>query len=395
MAGNRGLIVPYDLNFAIKEIETFHLAFPMRYWEEFRKDEVAKNERFEFTPGWQTVYAASIETAMVHVRFADGSEGWGEVNTPIGPEVVCLIWTNIVLPIVKGREFASPTALWGFLYDAQRGRGYSAGYWLDALAGVDIAVWDALGKRNGVPVAALLSGSPRKRIPVYLSGIRKATRKERVKEANRWFDDGLRGVKIFLKPDVDAGLEELDALRAGCPRMKHWMVDFLWMLDAESAEMAKNAFGVRSVEFLECPLQPEDIDGHRELVRKAGAPIALGEHFRTLYQARGWFDPPRALDVYQPDIGRTGLSDGLRQLEAASTAGLSVTPHMGNGMAVFQGATLQFSAVCKPSHLQEFQYGHYRVSKEIADSGWVYRNGAFDLPDRPGLGVKVDEASLE
>jgi galactonate dehydratase len=141
-------------------------------------------------------------------------------------------------------------------------------------------------------------------------------------------------------------------------------------------------------------MQPEDITGHRRLVNKAGAPIALGEHFRTLYQAGDWFGPPRALDVYQPDIGRTGISDGLRQLEAAYRAGLSVTPHMGNGMAVFQAATLHFSAVCKPSHLQEFQYGHYRVAKEIADSAWVYRSGAFDIPDRPGLGVRIDESAL-
>jgi galactonate dehydratase len=386
--------VPYDLSFEVRELQTFHLAFPMRYWEDYRKDEAASIERFEFQPGWQTVYARKIETALVKVTLADGTVGWGEVNTPIGPEVVCLIWENIVAPIVKGREFEGPVHLWDFLYNAQRGRGYSSGYWLDALAGIDIAVWDALGVRNGIPVAALLTGKPRKRIPVYLSGIRKATRKERIVEINRWFDEGLRGAKIFLTPDVDAATEELDALRVGCPRMKHWMVDFLWMLDGERAERAKSAFGARGVEFLECPMQPEDLAGHRWLVGKPGAPIALGEHFRTLYQASDWFGPPRALDVYQPDIGRTGISDGLRQMEAAYQAGLAVTPHMGNGMAVFQAATLHFSAVCKPSHLQEFQYGHYRLTSQIAESAWVYRNGAFDLPDRPGLGVTVNEAAL-
>jgi galactonate dehydratase len=386
----------YDLSFSIRDLKTFHLVFPARYWEDYRKEAAGDGDRFEFHPGWQTVYARNIETALVKVTLADGTEGWGEVNTPIAPEVVCLLWENVVLPIAKGREFGRPVELWDFLYDSQRGRGYSAGYWLDALAGVDIAVWDALGIRNDVPVAALLTDKPRKRIPVYLSGIRKATLKERVTEINRWFDDGLRGAKIFLTADLDAALEELDALRAGCPRMKHWMVDFLWMLDDERAEHAKHAFGMRGVDFLECPLQPEDLKGHRRLVKKPGAPIALGEHFRTHYQAGDWFGPPRALDIYQPDIGRTGISDGLRQMEAAYRAGLSVTPHMGNGLAVFQAATLHFSAACKPSHLQEFQHGLAELTRKtgIAETAWTYRNGAFDLPDRAGFGVTVAETRL-
>lgn len=205
--------MPNDLSFAISSLDTFHLSFPLRYWEEYRSDEAQKGDRFEFTPGWQTVYARNIETALCRVKFADGTTGWGEVNAPIGPEVVCLIWKNIVAPVVAGRTFESPTRLWDFLYDAQRGRGYASGYWLDALAGVDLAVWDALGIRNGKPVAALIRPDPRKRIPVYLSGIRKATLGERVAEINKWYDDGLRGAKIFLSPDVDAGLKELDGLR--------------------------------------------------------------------------------------------------------------------------------------------------------------------------------------
>lgn len=381
--------MPDDLSFTITSIDTFHLSFPLRYWEEYRAAEAEKGDRFEFTPGWQTVYARNIETALIRVRFGDGTTGWGEVNAPIGPEIVCLIWNSIVRPIVAGREFENPTRLWDFLYDAQRGRGYASGYWLDALAGIDIAVWDALGMRTQKPVAALIRQDFRKRIPVYLSGIRKSTLEERVAEINRWFDDGLRGAKIFLSPDVEAGLRELDGLRSGCPRLKNWMVDFLWMLTPESGEQAKARFGERDVIFLECPMQPEDLAGHRKLVESQGAPIALGEHFRTSYQARDWFGPPRALDVYQPDIGRTGISDGMRQLAAAYDAGLQVTPHMGNGMAVFQAATLHFSALCRPSHLQEFQYGHYRMTKDIADSAWIYRNGAFDVPDRPGLGVSV------
>ena len=61
------------------------------------------------------------------------------------------------------------------LYDAQRGRGYASGYWLDGMAAIDIAVYDAIGRREGVPVAAMLCDTPRTQLPVYLSGLRRRT----------------------------------------------------------------------------------------------------------------------------------------------------------------------------------------------------------------------------
>ena len=99
--------------------------------------------------------------------------------------------------------------------------------------------------------------------------------------------------------------------------------------------------------------------------------------------------------MFQPDIGRTGITGGLKQMAMARVAGIPTTPHMGNGVAVFQAATLQFSAICEPTHLQELQAGHYEKTKALTDSAWVYKDGGFILPDRPGLGVEVDEDALQ
>ncbi len=426
--------MPYDTSFAIKSVQALHLAFPDSpgYWESFRAGETASaTDRFEFKPGWQTVYARRVETPLVKVTLRDGSTGWGEANCGIGPEVVCLLIDNVIGPMLAGalrggspspsplggervplaagagegskREFAHPAEMWDFLYDAQRGRGYSAGYYLDALAALDIAVWDALGKREGVPVAAMLAPAtasaggtaPRKRIPVYLSGVRRAMLPERIAHLNSWADRGLRGAKIFLTGDIDAGLAELDALQAGAPRITRWMVDTLWMCSPESAARGKQEFAQRGVVFFECPLQPENLKGHRALTALPGAPIALGEHFRTRYQVEPWLEPPRALDVYQPDIGRTGISDFVRQLDMATAAGVPVTPHMGTGVSVFQAATLQCAALSSPEYLQEFQGGLSDKLGAASDSAWSYADGEFALPDRPGLGVTLDEAALE
>lgn len=387
-----------NLSLSIQSIRSIHLAFKdsASYWESYRAGEGDRQtERFEFKRGWQTVYARYIETPLVKVTLSDGTVGWGEANAGIGPEVVCLIVNELLAQMVEGREFENPATLWDFLYDTQRGRGYSSGYWLDALAAIDIAAWDAIGKREQSPVAALLAPEPRKRFDVYLSGVRRATLQERIDRVNSWIDTGLRGAKIFLTGDIEAGVGELDGLMRGAPRLEQWMVDTLWMCSHESAELGKREYGERNVRFFECPLQPEDLAGHQELVAKPGAPIALGEHFRSRYQMEAWVRQPRALDVYQPDIGRTGFTDYMIQQEIAAKAGIPTTPHMGSGVSVFQAATLQCAAVASPEYLQEFQGGLSDRLADASDTAWQYADGGFELPDRPGIGVEIDEALLE
>ena len=354
-----------------------------------------KSARFEFHPGWQTVYASSFEAGITRVTLADGSQGWGEPNTSIGPEVYCLILNNLVAQMVEDREFEAPMDLWDFLYDAQRGRGYLSGFWLDALAGLDIAVWDAIGKREKTPVHEMFGRPIRESMPAYLSGIRRATIEERISYGNEWVDGGLTGAKIFLNGDVNDGLKELEALKAGVPGIEKWMVDVLWMLRGDNGPAAKQAFGDLGVIFLECPLQPEDLDGHRVLWREPGAPLALGEHFRTSYQFHDWVSGDQALDVYQPDIGRTGISDGLRQLDQAWNAGLDATIHMGSGSAIFQAATFAVSAVCKPTHLQEYQAGLTAKTGDAVRTSWNYADGKISISEEPGLGIDVNIDELE
>ena len=391
-----------DLSFTIEEIRTAHLAFPDTpgYWEQYRRQNeepsaTSELARYEFKTGWQTVYATMVETPLVRVKLADGHIGWGESNTPIAPEIVCVMIDAAIADMVIHREFDSPTQLWDFVYDSQRGRGINSGYWMDALAALDIAIWDALGKRNDLPVAALLDSQPRTNIPVYLSGLRRATIDERITQAKSLADQGIRGAKIFQSGDIQAALHELDSLICGAPDVEQWMVDTLWMCNLDDAIAAKRAFGDRNIRFFECPLQPEELADHRTLHRADGSPIAIGEHFRTTYQLNDWLIPEPVFDIYQPDIGRTSISDFIRQRDLAYTANVPVTPHMGNGVSVFQAATLQCAAVSSPELLQEFQGGLSNLLQDASDSGWQLNDGAFILPDRPGIGVTIHEDGIE
>ena len=390
----------YDLTFAIASIRTYHLSFggEASYWQDYgttAEDSGSGGGRFEFKEGWQTVYASAVETPLVRVELASGEIGWGESNTPIAPEIVCMMIDRAVYPMVNGRTFETPTQLWDFMYDSQRGRGVNSGYWMDTLAALDIAVWDALGKRNKSPVAALLDDNARTAIPVYQSGLRQATREERAHFANRSAENGVRGVKIFPTGSARQMLDELDFLMAQCSDINQWMVDALWMCDLETAAQLKRELGDRGVRFFECPLQPELTTQHRQLVNMPGAPIALGEHFRTSYQIEDWLANPPAMDIYQPDIGRTGISDFMRQLSMATRAGVPTTPHMGNGVSIFQAATLHCAAIASAHLLQEFQSGLSTLLRDATKTAWELQDGSFTLPDARGLGLEVNEAKLD
>jgi galactonate dehydratase len=383
-------------SFTVAAIEAFHAGDGDRaYWGGLNRQSRAASDRYVLMAGWRAAYGRSFETAIVKVTLSDGTVGWGEATEPICPEVICRLAVQLVAPFIGNRNFAHPADAWDTAYDLQRVRGHTAGYLLHAMAAVDMAIWDALGRRAGVPLARLLSNEPAQTVPTYLSGIRRGTLAERIALLSALVEDGLPAVKLFVTNDTAETLAEIAALRSGVGESWDLMLDALWSYDTvDAAAEARRAFGERGVRWLECPLIPEDFDGHLELARTAGSPIALGEHFFTHHQSLPWFKA-KALSVFQPDMGRTGISDGLRQAELARQHGIAVTPHMGSGSPIVQAAALHFWAAIRPELPCEYQYDLSSVLPQAISSAWRFGKGRFALPDRAGLGVEVDEAALQ
>jgi galactonate dehydratase len=395
-ASETGKATTGTTSLTIAAIEAFHVVARDRsYWNEFKQESRAASERHVLKPGWRAAYTKNFETALVKVTLGDGTVGWGEATEPICPEVICRLAVHLIAPFIGGRTFENPGLVWQEAYDLQRVRGHVAGYVLHAMAAIDVALWDALARRNNMPLSSLLSNDPARRVPTYLSGIRRATLADRIEMLSGLVADGLTAAKIFVTKDTDETLAEIDALQAGVSGDWQIMVDALWSYDtvAEAAD-ARRALGARGVCWLECPLIPEDLDAHRELAQSGGAPVALGEHFFTHHQSLPWLKAG-ALGVFQPDMGRTGLSNGLHQAEIARAQGVAVTPHMGNGSPVGQATALHFWAALRPELPCEFQLDLADVLPDAFDSAWTFAKGGFAVPDRPGLGVEVDEVALE
>jgi D-galactarolactone cycloisomerase len=382
--------------FTIAAIDAFHVVQRDRpYWGSFKETSRATSDRYVLKPGWRAAYSRGFETAIVKVTLADGTVGWGEATEPICPEVIGRLAVHLVAPFVGGRAYAHPAVAWDEAYELQRVRGHVAGYVLHAMAAIDIAVWDAIGRREGVPVCSLLAGKPARSVPAYLSGIRRGSLAERIEMLSGLVAYGLTAAKIFVTSNTAETLAEIDALRSGVAGDWGLMVDALWSYESVAAAAeARRAFGERGVRWLECPLIPEDLDAHRELASGGGSPIALGEHFFTHHQSLPWFRA-RALSVFQPDMGRTGLSDGLRQTAMAREHGVAVTPHMGSGSPIGQATAFHFWAAVRPELPCEYQLDLADVLPAAFDTGWRLEKGALAVPSRPGLGVEVNEAAVE
>ena len=144
------------------------------------------NERGYFVrAGNRTIYPTVDRSVLVRIAASDGSIGWGETYGIVAPQAVVAIVADVLAPLLVGRVPRDPPAIWEELYALMRVRGHWSGFFTDALAAVDIALWDLAGKQAGSPVWELIGARRRERIPAYASGLPHATLAARVMLAQK------------------------------------------------------------------------------------------------------------------------------------------------------------------------------------------------------------------
>lgn len=211
---------------------------------------------------YDTIYSAQIETTLVRIETEVGLVGWGEAQSPVAPEITASIIDRLLGPLIAGEDALAPEQLWHHMYSAMRVRGHGGGFYLDAIAGIDIALWDLCGKAFGQPVYRLLGGPCRTEIPYYISGIAGATQAERIAYVERFADQGHRNFKLFLDASPADCLATIDGLLAALGGRATFFVDALWRLTLKEALRFADELAARGVGWLEAPLAPEDVAGH-------------------------------------------------------------------------------------------------------------------------------------
>jgi L-alanine-DL-glutamate epimerase-like enolase superfamily enzyme len=337
--------------------------------------------------GNRTIYPTTDMSVLLKVTADDGTVGWGETYGIVAPEAVVAIVHDVLGPQVVGRDPRDAVAIQEDLYDLMRVRGHFGGYYVDAIAGIDIALWDLYGKIVGQPVAKLLGGHRTDSIPAYVSGLPGATLADKVALARDFAKRGFDAFKYAAAVSFDGIEEEMRALREALGPDAKVMVDLHWKFSAGEAIALIERLAQYRPYFVEAPCAPEDLEGQVEVVSASSVPVALGEELRTVFEFRPRFTQ-RAMTFAQPEMGHTGISQFMQIARMAQAFHVKVIPHASVGVGIYQAASLHASAALPNVPMHEYQHSVFDRNLAFVKTTMRCERGAFSLPEGPGLGIE-------
>ena len=351
---------------------------------------------------------ASFDSALVRVETEDGLVGHGEAKAAVGSAgsnaalVTCI--EQELAPLIQGEDARDISRLWDVMYNGSRAhfaiaRGHAfpilgrRGLAVAGLAGIDIALWDILGKSLGVPVWRLLGGRRQARMPAYASGGWAPA--DRIAAELRSFIE--RGDFKAVKMRVGAGdgtlahsIARVRAARDGLGDAIDIMCDAHGTWTVAEAKRFCREVAACNVGWLEEPVSADDKRGQAEIRAATDIPIASGESEFTRFDFRDLIEL-RAVDILQPDLSIAGgITEALRIEALASAHQLRFAPHLWGGALTF-AAGLHVAAVASSGFILEYSLGANPMLHELAHEGFPVVDGYVEIPERPGLGVTIDE----
>ena len=332
-------------------------------------------------------------TTLVRVDTDEGISGIGSASG--NGELIEVIVAKIIKPLLVGMDPTEIDAIWDKSYVRGGHKEFGTrGIGVVALSGVDIALWDILGKARGVPLYQLLGGKCRDKVPVYATALYPEEPSKVARRARGFADQGFHGVKIKVGFDLDQDIRIVRAVREELGK------DFIVMTDANQgysvdvALKASDAFADCGAYWLEEPLFVEDIEGHAILREKSKTPIAVGENLHMCYAFEN-FIMRGAVDFIQPDVARAGGITEIRKITAlAARHKVPVSFHTwGDGVAL--AASVHLSAALKDCIVMELDYTYNPLREELLREPFKVQNGFLIPPERPGLGIELNPNALE
>lgn len=340
-------------------------------------------------------YPPQAQTCLVKVTASDGTVGWGEAHAPLGPAATRAVVEDVLAPLLLGQDPLAIERQWDYMYGSQRLRGHVTGYQMEAISGVDIALWDLAGKLLDVPVYQLLGGPFRTELPAYASGIPGATPEERAQRAAGFVAEGYTAVKASIgRGDIDADLAGLAAIAQAVAGKADLLVDAHGAYASDLAMKVGRRLETMGVAWFEDPLPPEDIDGYARLAAALDMPVAGGETECTRWQ----FDTrlrAGAFDVILPDVCRAGgISEGRKIADVARLHNVRWAAHVSMGSPVHVAAAAHLAAASPNFLVFEFPSTPNPIGDNLLLSPLHPEGGFLRVPDGPGLGIEFDETQL-
>ncbi|MPY90599.1 MAG: mandelate racemase/muconate lactonizing enzyme family protein [Luteitalea sp.] len=316
----------------------------------------------------------------------------GVIDGPYSHSIACGLRQMLI-----GEDPLQTEYLWHKMYHQNIYAG-RRGIGLHAMSGIDIALWDIKGKALGQPIWKLLGGGFHSRLRAYASSLFGATPTETGERARRFRDQGFTAVKFGWHPmghDEHTDIALVREARQGLGDPIDLMIDAGLVWDAKTAIQRARAFCQYSIFWLEEPLQPDNYEGYRRLSEATEVRIAAGEQESERRSFLQLMDQGK-IDIVQVDLTRCGgFTEAMKIASLAQDRGLPVVNH-GFTTYINVAAALHFLNAISNSFIVEFVAEEGTTLRDqITQQRIVARDGFLDIPTAPGLGVELNERSIQ
>jgi L-alanine-DL-glutamate epimerase-like enolase superfamily enzyme len=295
--------------------------------------------------------------------------------------------------IVAGEDAFDVEKIWLKMYHQALYHGRQS-LVIHAMSGIDMAIWDAIGKKLGLPVSKLLGGTFRTKVQAYCSVLAPEDKDTLAALVDRHMAKGYRGMKIgwgALGKTFEQDKRIVRDARRLLGDDKYLMIDIgmVWK-DVKGAINTAHAFEDYNVHFLEEPFGPENRDAYAAIARSTSIHISGGEELSSMREYRDFIDA-KCVDIIQPDLSRCGGITIARKLaDYASMSNVVVIPHAFK-THILMAATLQYIAALPDAWYLEFCEQDTELRQNITATQFkVDHEGFVEIPQKPGLGVELD-----
>ena len=326
---------------------------------------------------------AQYQTVIVRAE-VDGVEGWGEAMTRFDPDATALIVRYLAKDML-GTEFEEVNQPWARAWRELRIRGHTRGTDVEALSGIEIALYDAVGHILDRPLGALFARHPRQRVPAFAGSLfeSRGRLEDQVDEA---MSQGLAGAKVKIGFGVEADFRALETVRRRWPGGM-LVGDANGAYDVNGAEKACRAFAELGLAWFEEPVLSDDIEGYARL-RRSGVKIGAGE---TWYV--GDFQVPveqKLVGVVEPSVSRCGgIGVQIDVARRAARKAISFSPMVGMNSILSLAASIHAASVCGSVGVEYNPFPN-PLQTDLGDGIARPSGGSIEVPKGPGLGVTVD-----
>jgi L-alanine-DL-glutamate epimerase-like enolase superfamily enzyme len=338
----------------------------------------------------------AIEIVVVEVVSSDGIVGYGEGLARRGAAGYARLIDEVLTPRLLGKDPADRRALWRTMRAALSGR--PGGQLVEAIAAIDIALWDIAGKAANLPIHKLLGGMGRTRVPAYASSINWLDDATVEAEVTAALSAGFREIKVKLGHPLKDAIARARFVRKLAGDDVALYVDANWAYDVDDALIVGRALADLGYGFFEEPIAPHDRAGYRRLAQHLPIRLAAGESDYVASEALAMLED-RSIGLIQPDVARSGgITETWRIAELAASFNTAYAPHVGWSGAICVAASLQLAAAAET--LRTFECMVYAnpmrdaFTHPVVGEGSQLTDGQLAVPQGPGLGIEIDRDQL-